>query len=133
MAWRIVYFEEDDGTVPGYLFEDQLEKSSDRDVRLLLGLLDRWGKHAAEQGPTGRAAGGHYEKCSNYEFWQVKASRGNKRGRFFFGWDGPRKRMVLLSGIVKEGRSQTSRGAYREAKRQWKRYKETGRIAKGDG
>ncbi|MGH9197301.1 MAG: hypothetical protein ACRD1T_16370 [Acidimicrobiia bacterium] len=58
----------------------------------------------------------------------MKASKGNKRARHFFGWDSERRWMVMLSGIVKEGRKKTPRAAYKKARKQWERYKATCRI-----
>ena len=128
MAWKITSFEGDDGVVPGDVFEDSLDSSPDPNVRKLLDKLARNVEYAAEQGPTGEG-GGRFEKCHSYPFWQIKASRGNKRGRHFFCWDHSRHRLVLLSGVVKEGNTATNGSKYVEAKAQMDRYRQTGRIA----
>ena len=131
MEWIVEYFQEESGSTPGEIFERTLDVSADRDVRGLLGPLLRWAQYAAEQGPTG-AAGGHFEKCRTVEVWQLKASRGNRRGRWFFCWDEQNERLVLLSGIVKEGRQATPPAAYVAAQNEWNRYKETRRVARED-
>lgn len=131
MKWSIVYFEESDGAVPGEVFEDRLDRSSRQEERGLLNALRRWVQYAAEQGPLGEG-GGHFEKCHDSAVWQIKAGRGNLRGRWFFNWDDDEHRLVLLSGIVKEGRQATPPGAYTTAEGEWHRYQQTRQIAKED-
>ena len=128
MTWTIEYFEEADGAIPGDLFEEELNRSRDRDTRRLLTVLKRWIEYAVEQGPLG-GGGGHFEKCRDVAVWQVKASQGSKRGRWFFGWDEQEERLVLLSGIVKDARTSTPAAAYERAENEWKRYMKTRRIA----
>jgi len=128
MTWEIEYFQ-DDGSVPGEQFEEMLERSHSREERGLLNSLRRWVQYAAEEGPLGEG-GGRFEKCRDTDVWQIKASRGNRRGRWFFGWDGEKDRLVLLSGIVKGPREATPPAAYAEAQRHWVRYMETRRVAK---
>lgn len=129
MPWEVEYFQEEDRRIPGVEFEDLLEQSANPDERALLGLLDRWTKHAAVQGPLGDG-GGHFEKCHGVSVWQIKARRGRRRGRHFFGWDESKGRLVLLSGIVKGPRQATPQSAYSTAQAEWERYQRTRRVAK---
>lgn len=131
MSREVEYFEEEDGSIPGVAFEERLETANNRVERGLLNALRRWAQYAAAEGPTGEG-GGHFEKCSGVSVWQIKASKGNRRGRWFFGWDEERGRLVLLSGIVKGPREATPPEAYSAAQAEWKRYKETHRIAEED-
>ena len=131
MPWHVEYFQEADGRIPGVEFEDSLERSSNSDERALLGLLDRWTRYAADQGPLGDG-GGHFEKCRTVPVWQIKASRGGRRARHFFGWDDALDRLVLLSGIVKGARTRTPPEAYATAQAEWRRYQQTRRVAKED-
>lgn len=131
MTWSIVYFEDSDGSIPAETFEDMLDSSSRPEERRLLNGLRRWVQYAADQGPLGEG-GGHFEKCRDASVWQIKTGRGNLRGRWFFNWDDGEHRLVLLSGIVKEGREPTPPGAYRTAESEWQRYQETRQIAEED-
>lgn len=131
MRWEVEYFQEGDDRVPGIAFEERLARSGNPDDRSLVGLLRRWAVYAAEQGPTGDG-GGHFEKCRNVGVWQIKASTGRRRGRYFFGWDQDEGRLVLLSGIVKGPRQPTPPAAYSTAQAEWERYLATRRIARED-
>ena len=106
-------------------FEDALDSSSNRDERKIAGKLLKFAEQLAIDGP--QTGGGYAEKCRNYDFWQLKASTGNRRGREFFGFDGDRA--VLLSGVVKGPREATPAAAYFEAQRYWTEYKKTRQVS----
>lgn len=127
MAWKLVLYEDDDGTLPGEDFLRRLNGSADPEVKALAGRLVRWARHASAEGPLGNS-GPYYEKCRDYDIWQLKASRGSKRGRWFFCWDQERDRLVLLSGTVKEARTETPVAAYARAQQQMNQYRQTGRV-----
>lgn len=125
MPWRIEYFELADGRQPAEEFEDDLDSSSNKDERRIGGKLIRVAEMLAQHGHM--TGGGYAEKCEEYEFWQLKANSGNRRGREFFGFDGDHA--VLLSGVVKGPREATPTSAYAEAQRYWNEYRKTRRVS----
>jgi hypothetical protein len=125
MPWEIHYFQQQDGTQPAEVFEDDLDGSPLREERTIAGKLIRFGEAVAQGGPS--TGGGYAEPCRGHDFWQLKADAGRRRGREFFGWDGDR--IVLLSGITKAPREATPPGAYAEADRYWVEYKQTRRTS----
>ncbi len=124
-GWQVEYFEKEDGRQPAEEFEDWLDRG-DRDHRKIGGKLSRVADEVAQKGHM--TGGGYVEKCHEAPgIWQMKADIGGRRGREFFAFDGDRA--ILLSGIVKESRKPTPRGAFEEAREYLGEYERTKKVS----
>jgi hypothetical protein len=94
MAWTIEYYEQQSGTQPAEVFEDQLDRDNPRLSAKLARAVE------ALEASGHQLGGGLIEKCHNYPgLWEVRVIQSNTLARELFGFDG--SRIVLLHGYVK--------------------------------
>src|SRR5258708_7435895 len=101
MSWNIEYYEQDDGTQPGEVFEDWLDRTH---AKLSGKLANIW---VAVKSNGRQLGGGYIEPCHDFPgLWEARAIFNSMLAREFFGWDG--NTAILLHGYVKRVREPAS-------------------------
>lgn len=122
MTWLIEYYEQDDATQPGEVFEDALIRNHAK----LAGKLQRIAVALEDHGP--HIGGGLIEACHGYGgLWEMRAIFNQWLAREFFGFDGTR--VVLLHGYVKRAGQPASTRDFDAAFAYWTDYQRTRRIS----
>jgi hypothetical protein len=122
VGWTLEYYEQHDGTQPGEVFEDWL----DRKHAKLGGKLLRLATEVEAQGPN--LGGGYFEPCHDYEgLWEIRARFQKSLGREFLGFDDDRA--VLLHGYVKGVDEPAHVEEFKQAHKFWRDYLTKRRVS----
>ncbi len=124
MGWIVEYYEQADTRQPAEEFEDSLRlrhKKLGAKLRSIATAIEAYGP---------QLGGGLIEPCHDYNgLWEIRTIFNGFLGREFFGFDGERKRVVLLHGYVKRVGQPASRADLNQAFDYWKDYQLTHKIS----
>lgn len=124
MRCVVEYYEQANTIQPAEVFETSLK----REHKKLGAKLRAIAAAIEEYGP--QLGGGLIEPCHDYKgLWEIRTIFNGFLGRELFGFDGERRRVVLLHGYVKRAGQPASISDLNQAAHYWKDYQRTHKIS----